>query len=404
MKKECATKPSGRWNFLQLLSNMNQQSITTRPLKLLVVGDSLTNSTSKGPSNPFYCDLSNENAVESNYASVIGSIGPTKQQKIAWIFVTNGLQEYLYSANSVTPNYIFIPISVEDGITSRTKELIGIALTLRIPIILLLSKTELTKESEHAATLKAVEVMVTKWMKKEMISLSAGASAISMERIVKKMNEGAAIPVITIMVGSKIQSLKHLISSLELNDKESNEKALCEVWVSRTWTIADSKIGCEGIVKTGKLEVNKYLRFGPLDSQFYTIVVKKISTYEDNVQSAKAGNRVMFEAILVEGKKLGTEEQTMVAVEKVDKGKLAEEFDAEIAVLTEIPIKAGQTTTLFTGNICKTIKIEDTELLQGDRGIVRCKLNGSELINAGTKIFFVNDAIIAIGVITKTYK
>ena len=386
---------------------MNQQQYLTitRPLKLLFVGDSLTPNSSTGPFNVFDCDLSNENAFVSNYTSVSSSIGPTKEQKIAWIFISNGLEEYLYSANSIMPDYIFIPISVGDGVTAKTKEYIGIILTLNRPVVILLSKTELTKESEYAATLKIIETIVTKWMKKKIAIISNDNSRIPMEKIVRGMSEGAIVPVVTTSAGGDVQKLRQMISSLESNQEPDN-KGPCEIWISKAWNVADGKIACEGIIKTGKLQANKYLRLGPLNNQFYTIIVKRISTYKDNVESAETGNRILFEATLLEEKKLRMEGQRMIAVEKVDKKRLTREFDAEIAVLTEESIKVDQTITIFSGNIHRTAKIEDTEkeeLTQGDRGIIRCKLDTLEWMKVGEKVFLVSNGVRGLGVITKTY-
>eukprot|EP00826_Nyctotherus_ovalis_P059052 TRINITY_DN817_c0_g1_i5.p1 TRINITY_DN817_c0_g1~~TRINITY_DN817_c0_g1_i5.p1 ORF type:complete len:385 (+),score=62.42 TRINITY_DN817_c0_g1_i5:176-1330(+) len=380
-------------------------STITRPLKLMFVGDSLA-SQMEGPLTSFYCDLNKESEEMSKYDPANASNGPN--HKMAWISISSGLEEYLYAVNAFTPDYVFIPISAKPGIDVQTKEYIGIALTLRKPTVLLLTKTELTKESEYLATLRAVEIMVTRWMKKEAILLS---STVSTQSLIKQTLEGTAVPIITTPASGDMHQLKQLICSLEVARKEADKEFLCEVWVTKIVGKAEEKIVCEGVVKTGRVQVGKYLKLGLFNDKFCTIVVRKVTTYEV-VKSAGEGERILFEAVLVETKKRKVLNEMiektvgLIAVEKVDKKRLAQEFDAEIAVLTKEPVKEKQSFTVFSANLHTAVTLQDTEkevLVQGDRGIVRCKLKEVKWVREREKVFLVSDRVAAIGVITKAY-
>lgn len=371
------------------------------PLKLLFVGDSLLSESSAKSLSSFYCDLNKEDGDEDNAKCASDS---DDEKRIVWILASSGLEEYLYNISSVAPDYVFIPISAESGITSRIRDYIGVALSLRRPIVFILTLTELTRESEYKATLKVVETTVVKWMRKEMFLLNTESLT---DETVKRMSKGTIVPVATVPPSGDIASLRKLVNALEPSHRDLSEKSPCEVWISKRWNTAEGQVACEGIVRTGKLQVNKYLRIGPLDSQFYTIVVRKMSTYKDSVESADAGERVIFAADLVKGKRIREERQKVVAVEKLNKQKLVQEFDAEIAILAQEDIKVGQSFTVFSGNVHTTVTIQETERelrCQGDRGIVRCKFSGLEYTETGEKLFLVSDKVVAIGVITKAYQ
>eukprot|EP00826_Nyctotherus_ovalis_P034126 TRINITY_DN27_c0_g1_i14.p1 TRINITY_DN27_c0_g1~~TRINITY_DN27_c0_g1_i14.p1 ORF type:complete len:287 (-),score=29.89 TRINITY_DN27_c0_g1_i14:43-903(-) len=251
------------------------------PLRLLFVGDSLLSEPPAKSLSSFYCDLNKENGDGND---------SDNEKRIVWILASSGLEEYLYNINSIVPDYVFIPISAEAGIASKTKEYIGVALSLRRPIVFMLTRTELTRESEYKATLNTIEKMVVKWMRKEMVLLNTESTT---DGTMKRISKGTIVPVATVPPSGDITSLRKLVNALEPSHRDLNEKSPCEVWITRQWSAAEEQVTCEGIVKMGKLQVNKYLRIGPLDSQFYTIVVRKMSTYKGSVESADAGERAV---------------------------------------------------------------------------------------------------------------
>ena len=401
------------------MREQSQQIITTRPLKLLFVGDNLADRTESFGSeivNDFYCDLNSQILDEDLYPPISEhtACSDNKEKNIVRIIICTGLRDYLFKMSFVEPDYVFIAVDARIGITPMTKEYMGIALTLHRPISLLVSKTELTTMAQYTSTLKTIEEIVVRAMKKEFIPLYKKDLILNMKEIANKMKEGHAVTTLVInSIGREGQrKLNELMSSLEATFESSKEDLPCEIWVKAAWCVSKEEILCDGIIKTGKVTLRKYLRLGPVNGKFFTILVNKISTHDDNLKTAVVGESVIIKGTVInEGNLVPsvlTKNSGLIAIEKVDKKRIAKTFDVEIAMLKKETIKSGKIITMVSRNVCENIEVEDIiekdVLNQGDRGIAKCSLESMEYIKTGDRVFFMTDAVIAVGVISKVYK
>ncbi len=352
-------------------------------------------------------------------------------QKIVHVFdgcgLKGNLKAMVHGFTSTAPDYVFLLVAADTGISSITREHMGIALALHLPIVVVVTKTDLCKPETMKATLDSIETLIRKGTNKEPLPLyspagpasGAVASAVPLEKVSSEIFEHGCIPILAVSAvsGEGLPKLHELLSALELpvTVPLPDKKAPIELWIRKVYDVPEIGIILEGLLHSGKIVRGQFLRLGPLeDDTFRLVTVKSIVTCTGDVKSAEAGQDVAIKVVPADAKELSItdlkKEKGLVLVSKIEKSRLAKAFDAEIVVVSRAFIKKGRVATAHTGNVVQSIEVDDLAgdeiLKQGDKGLIRCKFgedSTTPYMKTGEKVLFRSGFTIAVGVITKIY-
>jgi GTPase len=291
------------------------------------------------------------------------------------------------------PDYCFLLVSAATGITNVTKDHFRIALSMKIPVIVIVTKMDMVKETKYNRTLNAVKRLITSVKKKPFIL----GDSDDVCTVVKEIQENQTFPIISVsnVTGENLDLLKSLLNAIPPSimwDSVKNDVET-QVVVAKIFRVEGVGIVLGGVVLSGCLTINSNVILGPDDQgKYISLTVKNIQINRVSVSEANAGRcaSIAFNEseILVNVRKgmfLLSEECEPLAVRS---------FQAQVAI-THHPtsIKIGYEPVVQCMMIKQVAKITEInnlrEIRTGDKATVTFTFKyRPEYIKVGMRIFF----------------
>jgi len=368
---------------------------------------------------------------DKNAVPIYGDIQNTSEisEKCIHVFDGCGLKGYLktmvHGFTSTVPDCVFLLVNAEKGVSSVTKDHMGIALTLHIPIVIVVTKTDLCSSETLSQTLESIKDLILKGTNKEYVPLYYSfVLAAKFQKIAESTMKSQCIPVLTASAvsGDGISNIHKLLFTMnpikpmetcKLNENPDVNKN--EVWIRKSYDVPSIGIVLEGLIKLGKLRTKQYMKLGPFNGTFKLVVITSIVTCKGKVPFAENGEDVALQIQPAQkGTALNIEElkktKGLVLVDpKIDSKRLAKMFDAEIVVVKKSFMRKGRVINVHTGNVLQAAMIDDLagseHLKKGEKGLIRCRFSGeeSQYMKEGEKVIFRSGLTVAVGVISKLY-
>lgn len=312
----------------------------------------------------------------------------------AWLYTTiRGLvgQELDYS---------LLVVAADDGVTSITREHLGICLAMDLPVIVCITKTDRVDknrvdkvEQEIEEILKHVGKVPFKIEKEEDIQL-----------IVDKL--ATIVPVIKTSAKNfeGFDLLNKLLSLLPPRERKLEEPFL--MFVDRVYKVPGAGTVVSGTIKQGRLKPGSMLLLGPDTSgNFREVKAKSIEMHYHRLSHADAGFVV---GIALRGVKHDEIERGMVLCDPAIQPKAHKSFEAEILVLTHpTRIATGYEPVVHDNTISEAVKLECLDkpfLMAGDSGKVKMTFKFKpHFIRVGDKFVFREGKTKGIGTILKVF-
>lgn len=201
-----------------------------------------------------------------------------------------GHQKYLKTTiKGVTKyniDYCFILISASKGITNMTKEHIAIAKMLNKPIIILVTKIDIAPLNVYKNTIKNIKSIIKKSSFKQKVLIDFSLKE-NIDKFIKKftVKNTSVCPILKISnkTGENIESLVYLISKLKSRQKFINSEDKCRFKIYEKYDVKGIGKVFFGRVLEGNIKVGDKLCIGPLNKEWYNLVVKSIHCKDENL-------------------------------------------------------------------------------------------------------------------------
>lgn len=310
-----------------------------------------------------------------------------------------GHQKYLkttiFGLTGYCPDCAMLVVSANTGMAGTTKEHLGFARALDVPVFVVVSKIDMCPESLMEKTIKQLEKILK----------SPGCNKVPF----RVMNEDDAItaatnfdsqtitPIFTIsnVTGENLDLLKKFLNVVppirNLKDREKYIQDLTEFQVDELFTVPGVGTVVGGNLKRGSVREGDDLMLGPmLDGDFHKATVKTVHRNRLPCRLIQAGQSATVALLNIERESL---RKGMVLVSPQLSLFSSIEFEADIYVLFHAKqITTGFQTTIHIGNVRQTVKITKMDkdaIKTNEKALVTFHLiKQPEYIRVGARLLF----------------
>jgi GTPase len=299
------------------------------------------------------------------------------------------------------------------GVQRMTKEHLGIALALKVPIFIVITKIDIAPPEIFKQTMDYI-IKVTK---------STGAQ--KMPIVIKEdddvkvyadsMVSDRVCPIFCVssVQGDGIKQLRYFMSCLQSRSslmntfKSSEDKA--EFLMDGYFNVKGVGLVLSGVLTSGTIKTGQTVYLGPdITGSYKPITVKSIHFKRSPVDEISSGNSCCLHVKSKEGIASKDLRKGMVVLDKPGTSKTCLEFEAEVVILHHATtIKPKYQAVVHCGVIRQTASVVSmtSELLRtGDRGKVHFKfVKSPEYMHEGASILFREGRTRGLGQVSKIF-
>ncbi|KAJ3078619.1 GTP-binding protein 1 [Quaeritorhiza haematococci] len=340
-----------------------------------------------------------------NWEDIVG-----RASKVLSFIDLAGHEKYLkttvFGMTGCAPDFVMLMIGSNAGIIGMTKEHLGLALALQVPVFIVVTKIDMCPANVLEATLK----QLTKILK------SSGCRKIpmfinTMEDVIVTAGNFVSeriCPIFQVsnVTGHNLDLLRTFLNVIHANGKlkyDINQPV--EYAITDTFSVPGVGTVVSGTVMSGVVHVGDTLLLGPDSTGNFTpTVIKSMQRKRVNVVTASAGQSASF---ALKKMKRSAIRKGMYMLSKSASPRATLEFEAEILVLYHsTTINTKYQAMLHCGCVRQTAKIvsmDKSVLRTGDRAIVRFRfLQHPEYLKVGTRLLFREGRTKGVGKVVRT--
>lgn len=355
-------------------------------------------------------------------------------EKIISIIDLCGHEKYLkttiFGLTGLVPDYAMIIIGANMGVQRMTKEHLGIALALKIPIFIVITKIDIAPSDIYKQTLDYITKVLksTGTQKLPVVIRDSDDLKVYSESIL--FDRVCPIFCVSSVSGEGIERLRTFISMLmsrsahlqnlkiqnnpnnNNNNNSSNNTNIAnanniispipnlinantvEFLLDCVFTVKGIGLVISGTLVSGKVIIGMNLMLGPdTKGEFKQVTIKSIHYKRTPCSEIAAGNSCCFNIKSKHEIKQSDIRKGMVLLDKDSNYKTVWEFEAEVMILHHATtIKPNYQAVVHCGVIRQTAQVVSItcDLLRtGDRGLVRFKfIKSPEFLHIGSTILF----------------
>ncbi|KAJ3305308.1 Short integuments 2, mitochondrial [Kappamyces sp. JEL0829] len=320
----------------------------------------------------------------------------TASSKVVTFLDLAGHEKYLkttvFGMTGCSPDFVMLMIGANAGVIGMTKEHLGLALALQVPVYIVITKIDMCPANVLESTiLQLTKILKSSGCRKIPLFINnLGDVLISSGSFISER----VCPIFQVsnVTGEGLELLRTFINLLSnTSQNKYDSQAPAEFQITDTFSVPGVGTVVSGTITSGIIHVGDTLLLGPDTlGNFVPTVIKSIHRKRVNVPCASAGQSASFALKKV---KRAAIRKGMVMLSKSLDPKASFEFDAEILVLYHsTTIKEKYQAMLHCGGVRQTARIVnmDKQILRtGDRAIVRFRfLQHPEYIKPGSKVLF----------------
>ncbi|RDW63026.1 putative GTP binding protein (GTPBP1) [Aspergillus mulundensis] len=301
------------------------------------------------------------------------------------------LRTTVFGMLSSNPNYCLLMVAANNGLIGMSKEHLGIALALNVPVMVIITKIDICPPQILQETIS----QLTKILK------SPGARKIpifvkDMEETINTATQFVSqriCPIFQVsnVTGENLELVRTFLNILPYRG-QYNPDAPFEFLINDTFSVPHVGTVVSGVAKSGVIHAGDSVLVGP-DSlgQFTTTTIKSIERKRIQVNACFAGQSGSFALKRVRRKEV---RKGMVVLKKLDQQpKVYREFIAEVLILSHATtIKPRYQAMLHVGAVsqtCSVIDIDRPYIRTGDRALVAFRfMQRPEFLAPGDRVLF----------------
>ncbi|XP_022081456.1 GTP-binding protein 2-like [Acanthaster planci] len=308
------------------------------------------------------------------------------------------------------PDFAMLVVSANTGIVGTTKEHIGLAMALQVPIFVVISKIDLCPSGLIQRTMDQLTRLLSgPGCKKVPYRVDSDDNAVTAAR---NFNNGSICPIflVSCVTGKNLDMLKKFLHVLPPShnsiEQEKLAQELTEFQVDEVYTVPDVGRVVGGTLSRGSVKEKERLLLGPNENgHFSSVTVHTIHRNRTSCRVVRPGQAATL--AIGEGDK-NVLRKGMVLVSKDLNPLACMEFEASIFVFFHVTsISQGFQATLHISNVCQTAVIAsmDTERIKTNgQATVRFRfIKQPEFIREGARLLFREGTTKGMGQVTRVF-
>ncbi|GAB6031573.1 GTP binding protein, variant 2 [Chamberlinius hualienensis] len=326
-----------------------------------------------------------------------------------------GHQKYLkttiFGLTGYSPHFAMLVVGANTGIAGTTKEHLGLAMALEVPIFVVVSKIDVCATAAVQRTIDQLEsILKSQSCKRVPLRVLCNDDAIT---AAANMMSGNVTPIFTVsnVTAQGLDLLTKFLNvlppscSVQERDKLMQEEA--EFQIDETYHIPEIGVVVGGLLTKGVIKEDDWLSLGPNEDGNY------ISVNLQSLHRNRAPCRVVRTgqwASVALGQEVGTPiRKGMMLLSRRLKSNACLYFQAKIYVLFHsTAIYRGFQATIYTGNVRQTASLEGIMyhecIRTNDNATVVFKfLRQPEYVHVGARLLFREGTTKGVGLITQIF-
>lgn len=320
------------------------------------------------------------------------------------------LKTTIFGLTSYCPDFAMLVVSANTGIAGTTREHLGLAMALKVPIFIVVSKVDLCAKGTVERTVRQLErILKQPGCNKVPMLVSSTDDAVTAAQQFAQSPSITPIFTLSSVSGESLDVLKVFFNILPplSNSKEQEElmQQLTEFQIDEIYTVPDVGTVVGGTLYSGICREGEPLVVGPTDDgEFRELTVLSIQRNRSGCRVLRAGQAATL-ALGEFDRSLLRKGMVMVSPEM--NPDICWRFEAEIVLLFHAKtFHKGFQVTVHVGNVRQTATVEalqgKDELRTGEKAVVGFRfIKHPEYLKLGAKLLFREGVTKGIGQVTR---
>ncbi|KAF8161090.1 GTP-binding protein 1 [Crassisporium funariophilum] len=320
------------------------------------------------------------------------------------------LKTTLYGLTSGAPSCVILMVGANAGLIGMSKEHLAIALALSVPVVVCITKIDMTPPNVLAETKKqVVKILKSPGCRKTPVFVNSVETAVE---ISTSFGTERICPIFQIsnVTGEGLDFVRTFLNLLPSSEADTEKFAVdqpLEYSITEVWSVPYVGTVVNGIMNAGSIKAGDAVLLGPdSNGNYQTTVIKSMQRKRANVTSAEAGQCV---SLALKRIRRAAVRKGMVLVNKTDVAPRAiRQFEGQVLILYHnTTLQKNYQAMLHCGAVRQTVRIVGMDhpqgvLRTGDRATVQFEfISHPEFVKEGMKLLFREGKTKGLGVITK---
>ena len=322
------------------------------------------------------------------------------------------LKTTIFGLVGLMPDYAMVVVGANMGVTRMTKEHLGVSLTLKVPLFIVITKIDLAPVEVKKNTLETLTKILKSQGKTPVTMKETDDVSIQAETLMS--NKNTPIFLVSNKTGEGHSQLKQFLGVLKsrifLNPLFGSAEDKVEFIIDQVFQVPNAGIVVAGTMLSGRVQPEDKLLLGPTkQNDFKTVIVRSIHHKREAATEAIAGQGVCFSIKKSKKKDESLKKETfrkgMVLLGENVEQKIAYKFTAEVMILHHATtIQEKYQAVIHCGVIRQTAEVINVNgdcMRTGDKGIIDFRfMYHPEYLHKGMTILFREGRTKGIGVIS----
>jgi len=302
------------------------------------------------------------------------------------------LKTTVFGLTGHVPDFAMLMIGSNMGVSGMTKEHLGIALALRVPVFLVVTKIDMCPDNILKETMQQIKKILKSpgCRKIPVIVRNEDDVVVAARNFVSERI--APIFCVSNVTGHNLDLLRKFLNLLPIRtDWEQLYEKPTEFHIDSHFSVPGVGTVVSGTLVSGKISVNQTLLLGPDEfGNFSPAQIKSIQTKRLPVKTVKAGQTA---AVALKKIKRSALRKGMVLVDQALKPKACREFETEVLVLYHsTTIGLNYQAVIHCGvaqQTAKLISLDRDFIRTGDKAKARFRfMYWPEYVKEGSRLIF----------------
>lgn len=303
------------------------------------------------------------------------------------------LRTTVFGLLSSSPNYCLLMVAANNGLIGMSKEHLGIALALNVPIMVVVTKIDICPPNILEQTIQQItKILKSPAARKMPIFINNREECVN---TATQFVSQRLCPIFQVsnVTGQNLDLVRTFLNILPHHGRYDSD-APFEFHVNDTFSVPFVGTVVSGIIKSGVIHAGDSVLIGP-DSlgQFTQTSIRSIERKRIGVPAASAGQSASFALKKIRRKDVRKGMVVLPKIEGQPLPKVYREFVAEVLILSHATtIKTKYQAMLHVGPVSQTCSIIDVDrpfIRTGDRAIVAFRfVQRPEYLAPGDRLLF----------------
>ncbi|KAG6828111.1 hypothetical protein H0H92_009161 [Tricholoma furcatifolium] len=307
------------------------------------------------------------------------------------------LKTTLYGLTSGAPSCVILIVGANAGLIGMSKEHLAIALALSVPVVVCITKIDMTPPNKTKETIdQVVKILKSPGCRKTPVFVKNLETAVELST---SFGSDRMCPIFQIsnVTGDGLDFVRtflNLLPSSEADDEKFAIDQPLEFSITEVWSVPYVGTVVNGIVNSGRAKTGDAVLIGPdSNGNYIPTIIRSMQRKRANVTTAEAGQCVSFALKRV---MRASVRKGMVLVHKTETPpKSTRQFEGQVLILYHnTTLQRNYQAMLHCGAVRQTVRIVEMDhpqgvLRTGDRATVKFEfISHPEFVKVGMKLLF----------------